>query len=292
MPYGIQYNETQIPEWLKKSFEEIASRSTGISKAPQDRYGRQRIAGTNPFMQGAQNLGRATGLHEPLLDRAAQGYTQYSDSFPGNADAYMNPYRQRVVDRISELGGRTFNERILPALEAKFVRQGTYGGSQHQQMALRAARDLQDEIMGRQSAALSEGYKDSANQFNLDRARQLEANKGIAALGPMYQGGRLSDIANQMALGEHQQTQEQAPLDMAYQDFLRQQSYPMEQLTRHANIISGVPIPVSQQGVNYESPKPQLNTAGQLGSLATSMLGASMMGGQNNFFSNLLGGRR
>jgi CRISPR/Cas system-associated protein endoribonuclease Cas2 len=52
-----------------------------------------------------------------------------------------------------------------------------------------------------------------------------------------------------------QMAREQAGLDVAYQDFLRQQGYPMEQLGAYSQFIRGLPVQGAGTTTSYQ-PQP------------------------------------
>jgi hypothetical protein len=65
--------------------------------------------------------------------------------------------------------------------------------------------------------------------------------------------------------GRERQALDQSKLETAYQDFLRQRDYPMEQLGFYSNIVRGLPAPVSSTSTTY-APTP--STLNQLVGLA------------------------
>jgi len=114
-------------------------------------------------------------------------------------------------------------------------------------------------------------------QTGMEASRQFGAGQGLAALGAagseagrlaaLGEQGRAAEIQNaQMleAIGKAQQGEAQAGLDIGYQDYLRQQGYPQEQIGFMADMLQGLPVaPTSsqtQQG--YQSYNPLQQTLG------------------------------
>jgi hypothetical protein len=64
----------------------------------------------------------------------------------------------------------------------------------------------------------------------------------LGNLGQYQQQSNLSRLQAQGDAAGMQQRQEQQRMDMSYNDFLRQQDYPMQQLGNYSNIIRGMPI--------------------------------------------------
>ncbi len=68
----------------------------------------------------------------------------------------------------------------------------------------------------------------------------------------------------------------QAMKDIAHQDFLRQQNYPLEMIGAHASVLHGVPRTSQEMSYQQAPATPQLNVLGQLGNLAGNIYAARM----------------
>jgi hypothetical protein len=116
-------------------------------------------------------------------------------------------------------------------------------------------------------------------QTGAEASRQFGAGQGLAALGAAgTEAGRLvalgeqeraSQIQNAQlleAIGRAQQGETQAGLDIGYQDFLRQQGYPAEQLGFYSDVLRGLPVAAAstqnQQGYQSYNPTQQALGAG------------------------------
>lgn len=280
MPLYSGATRNDLPPWLDELFKGVAARGEQLAGEDPVNYTQNRLAGLNPELIQAQNLATlGTGRYKPYLKQAGKSTLRSANPFVDNYQQYMNPYQQQVVNRIAEEGNRNFNENIMPALEAKFVRLGQHGGSRHAKQLSQAARDVQNEISANQGRALAQGYQQAAQIYNADKARELESANALASLGGLQQAGNLTDIAMLMEQGKYQQAQEQTGKDIAYQDFLRKQNYPWEMLQNLSGILHGIPQQ-SQQTQLYQTPSPAtMNTMGQLGSAALGLYGARMARG-------------
>jgi len=69
----------------------------------------------------------------------------------------------------------------------------------------------------------------------------MGAGRGLVGLGELERGTDIQGAQLLETLGRDIRGEDQARLDMAYQDFLRQQDYPISQYERYAGILSGVP---------------------------------------------------
>jgi hypothetical protein len=69
----------------------------------------------------------------------------------------------------------------------------------------------------------------------------MGAGRGLLGLGELARGTDIQGAQLLETLGRDIRGEDQARLDLAYQDFLRQQDYPISQYERFAGLLSGVP---------------------------------------------------
>jgi len=102
-----------------------------------------------------------------------------------------------------------------------------------------------------------------------EASRQFGAGQGLAAYQAALGAGRglvdygerarAADIQGAQLLetvGRDIRGEDQAGLDLAYQDFLRQQDYPMRQYERFAGLLSGVPVQPGISTATYQAYNP------------------------------------
>ena len=102
-----------------------------------------------------------------------------------------------------------------------------------------------------------------------EASRQFGAGQGLAAYQAALGAGRglvdygerarAADIQGAQLLetvGRDIRGEDQAGLDLAYQDFLRQQDYPMRQYERFAGLLSGVPVQPDISTATYQAYNP------------------------------------
>jgi hypothetical protein len=275
---NVQFNE--LPPWMHEPYRNMVMGAERYAQQPYAQYAGERISPIEGEMKTAHELAsRGIGEERAILGNAENQAMQGVRPFHENAAQYMNPYQQHVVRQIAEEGNRNFAENVLPALEAKFVRLGQHGGTRHADLSLRAARDLQHEIMNRQQQALAQGYQQAGQMYNAQQARALEGAGQLGNIAAARQGARFADISALENIGRYRQQQQQAVADVRYQNWLREQEHPMYRMQQQAAMMQGMP----SQGINqsyYQTPAtPAMNVIGQLGPLAGAIWGTRMMGG-------------
>ena len=226
----------------------------------------------------AMGMGRATELGDYAGgDYSAFGYGD-PETFTGDAvSQYMSPYQQNVLDVQKDRAVSDFN-RLQGSRDAQAVQAGAFGGSRQAVQQGVAEQGLLDRMSTIQATGQQKAYEDASKQFGADRAAlmtteqrraaelgrvqtgteaasQFGAGQGLAAL-ELGQGlgseltrlgelGRQTDIQNEQlreGVGQDIQAEDQASLDLDYQNFLEAQGYTAKQIGNMTGILSGQPI--------------------------------------------------
>src|SRR5882672_3662173 len=302
------------PDWYGGSegiIKKLVERARKESLANYQPYKGQRIAPFNPLQNNSFRLAEQE-VNNPLYPRlygeagnairnalgedisqVVNPYIQSATADPtANIGQYMNPYTERVVDQISQLGNRNLQENILPNINTRFIGAGQYGSSGHQDITNRAIRDTTSGIAQAQGQALQGGYNTALQTAVGQQERNLQAgqlagstaeqdlkNKIIGAdslqnLASNQQSQALRGSAILGQLGGQQQQQAQNQANTAYQEFQNQRNYPFFQTARLNEIARGLPVN-TQQFHNVSGPQaPQASSWTQGGGLLASAAGA------------------
>ena len=253
--------------------------------------------------QSAANAPGALNTAQPYLGAAGQ-------TSVANINTYMNPYNDAVTNRIAELGTRNLTENIMPQIEGRYIQAGQLGFGGRGGMGTpsgmmtdtsRAVRDVSADILAQQTAALQSGYTQAAGLAGTDLSRfgnlagtagdlaqtqqqqQLAASGALSTLGEQAQNLGLTGAGALGGVGALEQQQGQKNLDVAYQDFLRQQGYPQEQinnmLSTFKGVASGVPQAETQYGISPAGVENKsTSTAADIAALIAA--GAGIIGGK------------
>jgi len=161
-------------------------------------------SGAQTPLAGMNNpLAQATSYLNPALQNLSAGGQTYNAS---EAQAYMNPYVNNVVDRIGVLGNRNLTENVLPGINSTFTGAGQFGSTRNGDFTLRAMRDNQDAVSGAQATALMNAQTEANSQYAAEKQRQLASGQGI---------GALSSAATNVAQGYGNQAQIQSQIGQA-----------------------------------------------------------------------------
>ena len=222
------------------------------------------------------------------------GFAPGTVADPETLQRYMDPYQQMVTDiekreasrqsdimgsqigqQAAQTGGMGgYREAIMQAerernlgqqlgdIQAKGS-QRAFGQAQQAFEADRAAR-LQAARMGMSAQEIEDRARQTQARLGLQgigvdqatEAQRLQASQLLGGLGDQSQRQAYERLANMQAAGEMQRRLGQQSLDMGYQDFLRQQAFPKEQLGYLSNLLRGLPIQPGTTTTSYGGPTP------------------------------------
>ena len=274
--------QSNLPKYVKPYFERLLDRTEAESKREYEPYEGQRLAGdaqdTLDARQRARDIAGSgiAGLPQAQaattagIGRALQGMGYQAGQFDSDAAAqYMSPYMQQVVD-VQKERAILDAQRQGAGRAAQAVQSGAFGGS-------RAAiqEGMAQEALGRQLAEIQasgqqQAFEQAQQQFERDRAARADAERlglgaaelvggqarGLADLGRLAREGDVEAARLLEQVGKDVTARDQAGLDLAYQDFVRQRDYPREQLQFLSSVLRGVPVQPSTETTSMQSYNP------------------------------------
>ena len=284
-PFIQQALEPQMREAMRNAQQQQLGANLGSVR--QGTYGgaRQALAQTERERNLGQQLGdiQARGM-QSAFENAQQQFER--DRAAGMTVGGQN---QQAALGVQQLGTQTGMQTALANLDAASQSNVQNLAAKLQTQGLNADQALRAALANQQSD-LTRGQQDlqaalqtqqlgaqtglaalqSNQQADLDRqrmaeqSRQFGAQQGLAGLAQAGQMGQtLSNIGSaqsqadqarfglQTSTAAQQQAMQQQRLDMAYQDFMRQRDYPMEQLQQYSSLLRGVPVTPSSTTSTY-----------------------------------------
>ena len=297
-------NQNTIPEYIAPYVQTMLGKAqalTDINQNPYQTYGGQRLAGFSPMqqqafqnvqnMQTSSQLGDATNMAgiaglgslgtAGQMSQAGNNYNQMATN-PYATQAFMNPYIQSSLAPQLEEMRRQYGITGTGEM-SNATKQGAFGGSREALMASENNRNMNTAM----NQTIGQGYNNAfqaaqqAQQFGANLGLQgqqgalsgygqaNQAASNLANIGNTQFGQGQTINADQQKVGAMQQGLAQQGLDMQYQDFLKQQNYPYQQLAFMSDMTRGLPLSQSAQNMYQAQP----STMSQLGGLAATGLG-------------------
>lgn len=263
IPNDVSRTSTLSP-WVGDYVTGALGEGAAAANAPYQAYKGPLTAGSSDLQQ--QQFAGLSGL-------AQSGFTPTTFNTgtfdAGQAQKYMNPYLQSVLDpQMKEMTRQADIQRVSDA--GRLTKAGAFGGSRQAIMESEGNRNL----LGKQTEALGTGYKnayDSAmGQFNAEQGRNLEA-QGATEKSRQYSSDfGLKSLA---ALGDAGAVQRGITGEGIAADktaFEEQRDYALKAPQYKLNLLQGLPIGANTTSVNQDAlSKMQSDIAGLGGTYKT-----------------------
>jgi hypothetical protein len=201
--------------------------------------------------------GRQPWQQDTTLMGANYGIPGMSGGYQSPRDRYMSPYQQGVTNVAKEEAIRDAN-RMRSEIGLSAASQGGLGGYREGIVESNLNRDLMRNLSDIQTQGLQSGYQNAQQMFEADRAARLGQESGqlsaaqlLGGFAPQAQQMALERIGALGGVGGQRRGFRQAGMDIGYEDFLRQQGYPQQQIGFQSNIIRGLNLQPSQTVSSY-----------------------------------------
>ncbi|QDP61237.1 MAG: hypothetical protein GOVbin2729_63 [Prokaryotic dsDNA virus sp.] len=259
---GTQRVIQDLPEWSKPYWQGIASQGRALAREPFQQYQGQRIAGFTPMerqaFEGVQTIYDQGA--RPELDQARGIATQASQvgfdtpMFPDQAQKYMNPYLENVLDlgrdrMMSDYQGAMGDARRRSSDAA--IQSGIMGGrgtlmgareaGRVSDEAFRAMREYEADTRFRAFDQAQQAFASDVAARQAGARIGLDAGSQLQALAQTQQAQALERINALQQAGVRGREMQQAIRDQAYQDFLDRRDWRRNQLKEYVGILSGTP---------------------------------------------------
>ena len=279
--------QTNLPEYVRPNFERLLQRTETESKRDYEPYQGQRIADVSQDILTSEERVRGIadqGLPEiqASLDRFQRSMDFQPRQFTGEeVGKYMSPYMDEVIARQKQGATEDYLAQ-LPQGAAQAISAGAFGGSREGVQRGIGQSKFLDRLADIEATGRQQAFDKAAGLFQADRAADVQAEQlglgaatQFAGLGERRRMGAIDDAKLLETIGKAGMGREQAGLDLAYQDFVRQQAFPQERLGLFSSVLRGIPVTPSQTSTTYQ-PFDPLGRALGLG--ITSLGGARYFG--------------
>ena len=258
---GEQTVINALPDYARPYFENLMERAEAESLQGYQPYQGQRIAQSGSIADIADSRNMVRNIANqgmPETQEAIGGIRDLARSgqFTGQtAQDYMNPYMEQVVDRQKQSAIQDFN-RMGAARNAQAVNAGAFGGSRAAVADYLAQEGLQDQLADIDATGREAAFRDARAGFDADRQMGMQGLGQLAQLGSARRAGDIQGAQLLEGIGKTQLGEQQAGLDIGYQDFLGQQNFNKDQLGFFSNMLQGVPVRPNTQQATFQPYNP------------------------------------
>ena len=274
MSKGGQTATQQTTQQLNPFVQDLMTRgfmaAQNVASIPYQAYQGPRIAQFRPQEQQAfqmaeqavQNRVGSPQLEQAtMVARSAAGYSPAQ--FQQNVQGFMSPYQESVVDATMRRLAQSRAERDAET-RARLASARAFGNERRgvYEAQLAAEQDLNTQ----QTLAnlYQQGFGQAAGLASQLPSQQLAGASALAGLGAQAISQEQARQQMLAGAGQAQRQMAQQNLDVAYQDFLAQRGYPVEQLKILQSGISGTPALTSTTQTTTAPGQGFLGTAGDV----------------------------
>ena len=217
-----------------------AQQQADAARQAQEQFSQRSFEAGEKARQQAAQLGLSAQQQQEAANQAAQRFR--SDAFGQNQQ--MALAQQQEARAVFQAREQAKQEAARMGLSAQETQERM---DQAQNQAAMAAREFNvRSAQDRAQLGLAGLQADQAG-----RGQALDAARLLSSLGGQEQAMAFDRLQNLQAAGEIQRGMGQRSLDMGYQDFLRQQAFPREQIGFFSNMLQGLPVTPGSTMASY-----------------------------------------
>jgi hypothetical protein len=300
MSKGGQTATQQTTQQLNPFVQDLMTRgfqaAQQVSSIPYQAYQGPRVAQFRPQEQQAFQMAEQAAVGRvgaPQLEeatQAAQRAAGYSPAqFQQNVQGFMSPYQENVVDATMRRLAQSRAERDA-ATKASLAASRAFGNERRGVYEAQLAGEQDLNTAQTLANLYQQGYGQAAGLASQLPSQQLAGAGALAGFGAQALSQEQARQQMLAGAGQAQRQMAQQNLDLAYQDFLAQRGYPVEQLKILQSGIAGVPATTSSSTTSTAPGQGFLGTAGDILGVAGAAKSLFSNDAQKlNLFKSILG---
>lgn len=253
--YASQYDPSQFNQFQFDPARQFSGQEVGQYMSPymDAVVERQKQGAVRDFDRGA--AGRAAqavkagafgGSRQAVADYLAEEQlgNQLADiEASGRQSAFEQAAQQFGADRAAQM-----QQQQAQAGELGRVQSSQESANQFAQQQLMSGLGQEAGLLGQQAGIYGQ-------QAGL-AGQMAQLGSGLAGLGGQQRAADIQGAQLLEGIGKSQQAEDQAGMDLSYQDFLRQQGFTKDQLGFMSNILQGIPVQPNQTTTQFQSYNP------------------------------------
>ena len=249
-----EITQTNLPSYVRPYFERLLQRTEAESQRDYEPFPGQRLADVSGDITRSEDIVRGIadqglpGIHS-AMDRVQRGMDFQPRQFTGEErDKYMSPYLEGVLDIQKEKAKQDYLASMTTGA-AQAISAGAFGGSREGVQKGLAQSKYLDRLADIEATGRQQAFEQASQLFERDRAADIQGERlGLGAAGQfagLAERARAGDVEAARLLesiGKAGMARDQAGLDIALEDFRRQQAFPQERLGIFSSILRGIPV--------------------------------------------------
>tara|TARA_R100000008_G_scaffold9921_2_gene4976 strand:+ start:3721 stop:6045 length:2325 start_codon:yes stop_codon:yes gene_type:complete len=238
LPEEISPYVKQVLEEAQKQYE--LARDKGYQPYPGETIAPR----TQEELDAIAGLRKLVGGQEKYITEAEEALRGIDTKFTAEqAEKFMSPYQQAVVDIEKRKAQEDFQSRVMPAFEKQAIDAGGMSGlgSRAAVQAARLGDAFSQQLGDIQTRGQQKAYEDAYRQFTDQAARERARAADLQGLGlTKFQTG-LAEQGLGQKLAQADRAETQAEFDKAFREYTEQEQYPESELAQFSSFVYGNP---------------------------------------------------
>ncbi len=242
--YGLTAaGQADAARQAQEQFRQSAFGQTADVAAQREQFQQQAFQAAEQARQRAAEMGMTAQQQEDAARQAQERFQQ--DQFSQNEQ--MRLAQQQENRAVFQAQENARQEAARLGLNAQDIQERVNQAENEARMRARAENAQLAETRARLGFAGMEADRAT-------RGQQLDASRLLGQLGTDEQRMAFERLRNLQAAGEIRRGSQQRGLDLGYQDFLRQQAFPREQLAFFSQMLQGLPVTPGTSTATFGGP--------------------------------------
>jgi len=282
---------TELPPELRPYYKDILTKSQALYNDRTSQgykpYQGPTLAEFTPEQQQVQTgiaglVGSGTPAYQEAMGMTREAATPFTTE---QIEEYMSPYQQAVTDIEKREATKQYQSQVVPQLASQAATTGSFGGSRQAILEGMAADTQQRLLADLQAKGSAQAYQDAISRLDSDRLVKGQAATQLANLQGSQFKQATTELSGLQAVGQEKQQQTQTALNEAYKQYLDEQQFPYDTMSKYQSVVTGAPIRPMQyvppQKAQYEQSLGQqlVGGLGGLGNIYGAFTGRTI-GGQ------------
>jgi len=275
---------------------EIAPFATEVLKEAQQLYGERRDEGYQEFpgetiaprtqqeLDAIAGLRGLVGTQEPYRAEEEARIRATPTAFTSQqAETFMNPYQQSVIDVAKRKAQEDFEQRVMPQFEKQAVDAGGMSGlgTRAAVQAAELGRGFSEQLSDIQTIGQQKAFEDAYSRFGDQINRERTKAADISNLGQQRFNIGLAEQGLAQQLAQDDRSEAQAILADQFAEFTEREQFPEKSLAQYSSFVYGNPFlsQVDRGTTTTSQLQPTTSTAQQLLGLGLTGLQTAGRGG-------------
>lgn len=239
-------------------------------------YTGERIAGFSPTEMAGRSRAMELaelGLGMPQVEQAADvaaRAAEFTYADPSRVQQYMNPYLQAALDPTLR-AIREQQTQTMQGLGSQAQAAGAFGGSRQGVLEAQTLGRFGEQMGDVIGTGYAQAFDRATRLMGDEQARQLEGASALSQAANQLRQLGYADADVLRTLGAEERGLQQSQMDADYQQYLRSQAFPYEQLQARLSPL-GYGSQVAGAAPTYQQPSQFQSLLGNLGAIGSTAM--------------------